>query len=171
MKKIIRLTESDLTKIVRRVLNEQIIGNLVKPPRINVTKSTPWGGKTPRTIDDDGGMPCEYTSEEKMRNFFINAKTFFKGGVDEKYMNLVIEKMKKELGSFWSGSPIEFLRLLGSIKTEAGIGYLLRTFKLNNKNLFTVLSEDHRFPWLSVVQAIKKNFSVSNGPPGCNGVY
>ena len=173
MKRIIRLTESDLTRIVKIVLNEQMIpiGRLVKPLTEPIAKSTQWGGKTPRRLDDDGGgMSCEYTSEEKMRNFFINAKTFFKGSVDEKYMNSVIEKMKKELGSFWSGNPIEFLRLLGSIKTEAGIGYLIRTFKLNNKNLFTVLSEDHRFPWLSVYQTIKKNFPVSQGPLGCNGI-
>ena len=172
MKKIIRLTESDLTRIVSRVLNEQMLlglSDVVKTSGMDVTKPTGPSGKTPQTLDDDGGLPdCEYMSEEKIRMFFIEAKQW-KGGVDEKYMNSIIEKMKKELGSFWTGNTTEFLRLLGLIKTEAGIGYLLRTFKLNNKNLFTVLSEDHRFPWFSVVQVIKKNFSVDDGPLGCNG--
>jgi hypothetical protein len=174
MKRIIKLTESDLTRIVRRIIKEQTpllsIGDQVKVSGrgFNLNKGGTPSGKSPRTTDGIEPDGCEYSSEEKIREFFKDAKTW-NGSVDEKYMNSIIEKMKKELGSFWTGEPREFLKLLGLIKTQAGMGYLVRTFKLDNKNLFTVLSEDHRFPWLSVVLVLKNKFSLPYGPSGCGG--
>jgi hypothetical protein len=126
-------------------------------------------GKTPGTeMDDNEFMDCEYTSEEKIKYFFDEAKNW-KGSVDEKYMDSIIEKMKKELGSYFTGNPKEFLRLIMQIKTTQGMGYLIRTFKLNNKDLFNTLSSDLRFPWISVVEALKRNFELPFGPSGCGG--
>jgi hypothetical protein len=49
MKKIVRLTESDLVKIIKRVISEQgPIPNLSKAPR-------GFSGKTPRILDDPAG--------------------------------------------------------------------------------------------------------------------
>jgi hypothetical protein len=177
MKKIIKLTEWDLVHIIKKVIKEQTLLGAGDAVRVggrgfDLSKSTKTpSGKTPGTEMDDGSfMECEYTNEEKIKYFFDEAKTW-KGSVDEKYINLIIEKMKKELYSYFTGNTNEFLRLLSQIKTEPGMGYLIRTFKLNNKDLFNVLSSDHRFPWLSVVQVLKTNFELPYGPSGCNGKF
>ena len=175
MKKIIKLTESDLVHIIKKVIKEQTLLGTGDAVRVggrgfDLSKSTRTpSGKTPGTETDDGSfLDCEYTSEEKIKYFFDEAKNW-KGYVDEKYMNSIIEKMKKELGSYFTGNTNEFLRLLGQIKTKSGMGYLIRTFKLNNKNLFSILSTNYKFPWISVVQILKNNFELPYGPSGCNG--
>ena len=175
MKKIIKLTEWDLVHIIKKVIKEQTLLGAGDAVRVggrgfDLSKSTKTpSGKTPGTeMDDNEFMDCEYTSEEKIKHFFDEAKNW-KGSVDEKYMNSIIEKMKKELGSYFTGNTNEFLRLLSQIKTEPGMGYLIRTFKLNNKDLFNTLSSDLRFPWISVVEALKRNFELPFGPSGCGG--
>jgi hypothetical protein len=56
-KKIIRLTESDLVRIVRKVLNEQLIGTLASRPAFNLSKSAPKtsSSRTPQVQDDITG--------------------------------------------------------------------------------------------------------------------
>jgi hypothetical protein len=116
----------------------------------------------------DPNTDCKYTAQEQVKIFMSEAKSW-KGSVDEKYLNNIISKMKDNIGSFFSGSRYEFLRLLGQIKTETGMGYLLRTFKLNNKNLYQTLESDYRVAWFEVRDVLKKNFALSSGPLGCGG--
>jgi hypothetical protein len=169
MKRIIRLSESDLVRIVKQVLKEQ--GPIGTVSRINLTKPTPsFSGRPPRVELDGGDIGCEYTPEEKVRCFFQDAKTWT-GGVDEKYMNDIIEKMKSSLSSLTG--DFEFLRLFGLIKSKAGMGYLVKNFKMNNKNLFVILSEDNTISWVQILFVLKNNFSdqLKNcyGPSGCGG--
>jgi hypothetical protein len=169
MKRIIRLSESDLVRIVKQVLKEQ--GPLGSASRINLTKPTPsFSGRPPKVELEGGDGGCEYSPEEKVRCFFKDAKTWT-GGVDEKYMNDIIEKMKSSLSSLTG--DFEFLRLFGLIKSEAGMGYLVKNFKMNNKNLFVVLSEDKSISWIQILFVLKNNFSGQlsscHGPSGCDG--
>lgn len=57
MKKIIKLTESDLTRIIKRVIKEQSLSDLGKLP----TKSTTIKSKTPK-LDDLGKLPNKTTT-------------------------------------------------------------------------------------------------------------
>ena len=76
MKKIIRLTESDLIRIVRRVIKEQTpllsLGDQVKVSGkgFNLNKGATPSGKSPRTADGLEPDGCEYSSEEKIKFFF-----------------------------------------------------------------------------------------------------
>ena len=172
MKKVIRLTESDLVKIVKQVLKEQGPIGLASRTSFDLVKSpSSYAGRTPK-IEMDGGdnMSCERTPEEKAKCFFEMAKNWT-GGVDEKYMNDIIKKMKVSLSSLTGN--FEFLRLLGLIKTKAGMGYLLKNFKMNNKNLFEVLSKNYTLLWIQILSVLKNNFKPQldycHEYPGCGG--
>ena len=55
MKKVVRLTEFDLVRIVKKVLNEQLIGTLAGRSSFNLSKSQPSSSRTPQVQDDITG--------------------------------------------------------------------------------------------------------------------
>ena len=72
-------------------------------------------------------------------------------------MKKIIDGLKKHLDNYWGGSEVEINRLLSQVKTKAGMGYLVRNFKLNNKNLYDSLDSYHREPWFTIAIILEKN--------------
>lgn len=76
MKRIIRLTESDLVKLINRIINEQIL-LAEPPPYLELSKSPAYGsGRTPKPIDDplsDEGM-CQREAYTRLVNDCIRKK-------------------------------------------------------------------------------------------------
>jgi hypothetical protein len=173
MKKIIRLTESDLTRIISRVIKEQIavepMFNLTKSEPFNLTKNIEaFAGKTPRVEDGPDTDECMKSFEQAVKDFFIEAKRW-NYNADEKYMDSLIKKMYENTGGF--SQTRQFLDAFSKIKTQAGMGYLARNFKHDGKNFFQYLESDHRFPWIMVAKILKDNgFYVSLQNPGCNNM-
>ena len=175
--KIIRITERDLLQIVKKVIEEQgpivpMLSNTNVPkPRINLEKGASFSGKTPKSETEGGDTGCLRTSQEMVKDFMSEAK-FWKGGVDEEYMNKIIQKITdgyKRVGYYWwTTNPSDVLNTFGKIKTEAGMGYLLRNFKYNGKNLYQTFETDHRFPWADVAKILLDNgFYLSKYYAGC----
>ena len=185
MKKIIKLTESDITRIVRRVIKEQglimpMLGTTNAPkPNVNVSRGSSFDlskgqnftGKTPKSEIEGGDSGCLRSFQAMVKDFMSEAK-FWKGGVDEEYMNKIIQKITdgyKRVGYYWwTTNPSDVLNTFGKIKTEAGMGYLLRNFKYNGKNLYQTFETDHRFPWAVVAKILLDNgFYLEKYYAGC----
>jgi len=113
---------------------------------------------------------CKYSNQEKVKHFFINAKSW-NGSVDKVFMDKIITKLKSNLGSYLSFNGDEILRLLSQIKTRSGMGYLVKNFKLDDgNNLYQALEKDKSFSWKDVINILEKNFNLPYGPSGCGNM-
>lgn len=152
----------------------------VPKPNVNVSRGSSFdlskgqsiAGRTPKRELDGGGSSCLRTFNEMVKDFMTEAK-FWKGSVDEAYMNKIIQKIidgYKRVGyTWWATNPSDVLNSFGKIKTKAGMGYLLRNFKYNGKNLYQTFETDHRFPWAVVAKILKDNgFYLSKYYAGCS---
>ena len=175
MKKVIRLTESELINVIKKVITEQglvdPIIDLAKPGFEGIKGVRTPSGRTPKVEDGtDPDFNCKYLPYEKVKHFFDEAKTW-NYSVDEVFMKKIIDGLKKHLDNYWGGGSgdLEIDRLLSQVKTKPGMGYLVRNFKLNNKNLYDSLDSYHRQPWFTIVSILEKNFDLPYGPSGCGG--
>lgn len=140
-------------------------------PSINLSKTQNFSGRPPKSEVEGGDIGCMNTFMEQVKIFMTEAK-FWKGSVDETYMNKIIKKMidgYKHVGpQWWFSNPSDVLNTFGKIKTKAGMGYLLRNFKYNGKNLFQTFETDHRFPWSTVAKILLDNgFKLERYRVGC----
>lgn len=153
---------------LRDLISEQgaLLGNagntidLVK----NVTRSS--GAKRMPGTEFDGPADFDntYTDAERVQHFLDNAKTLWNYPVDKTYMNNIISKLYDNLGKFTKYNTDEVLRLLSQVKTEAGIGYLARNFRMNGKDLYSTLEKYH-MPWPMFINILQTNkFHVPTKP-------
>ena len=175
MKKVIRLTESELINVIKKVITEQglvdPIFDLAKPGFEGIKGVRTASGRTPKVEDGvDSDLDCKFLPFEKVKHFFDEAKTW-NYSVDEVFMKKIIDGLKKHLDDYWGGGSgdLEIDRLLSQVKTKPGMGYLVRNFKLNNKNLYDSLDSYYRPTWNSIVSILEKNFDLPYGPSGCGG--
>jgi hypothetical protein len=100
MKKIVKLTESDLVKIVKRVLKEQgVLGTLGSRSAFNLSKSSPTevpAGRTPQVQDDPRGVNTE--CYQKNINNLVNAcKRNESKYVPDKDAKYIAEQLRDEM--------------------------------------------------------------------------
>lgn len=151
----------------------------VPRPNVNVSRGSSFdlskgqsiAGRTPKRELDGGDSGCLRTFQEMVKDFMSEAK-FWKGSVDEAYMNKIIQKIidgYKRIGpQWWFTNPSDVLNSFGKIKTKPGMGYLLRNFKYNGKNLYQTFEADHRFPWAVVAKTLTDNgFYLEKYYAGC----
>jgi hypothetical protein len=129
MSRIIRLTESDLVKIVKRVIKEQpgIIGALSDPSNLGLSVSL--GDETYRMRKCKKDNP----SKNKLSQLF-------------KYCNKVQSDTNTNKIKAWNdrlyksmkglGTNKDFIQVLDEIKTVNELSAIWRTFKYDNENLW-----------------------------------
>lgn len=165
MKKIIRLTESDLTKIVRQVIMEQSTLTNLGRVGFDITKPNSPSGKMPRHLDDPSGDMCTRSFKEAIKAFHENAFYDWKGPVDEKYMNSLYQKIT----SAYKNNATQFLISLDKINTRSGMGWFIRKWnKDKGKNFFYTMKDDWSISWGGLYKILNKpQFGLSLNVPGC----
>ena len=170
MKKVIRLTESDLIDVIKKVMSEQLItlASRTSPvPRINLSKSRPISGKPGFPEDSPvGDIPCEYDSQEKVEELFKEAKTWTSSSKDWQLVKPIAEEMKKQMEGLGSGNVIDQFK---KIDTKEKLAALVKNWNYNNESLYQWISDELFIKWKTLLEILNKNFYnyIPFCRPGC----
>jgi hypothetical protein len=167
-KKIIRLTESDLVRIVRKVLNEQgVIGTLggrtpVAQQRFNLSKSYPVG-RTPRVMDDPtGGEPetaeCRYKNLHTLVNECKKNEYKYKPDKDAFYIAKQLYDAMNGVSFGGAGFTIKYLEKDNATK----FCKVSNAFKYDNQNLAQWIQDEYTLPIEGIWPLLKKHFNELN---------
>ena len=150
MKKIVKLTESDLVNIVKKVLNEQLIGTLAGRSAFNLSKSTPktYAGRTPRVMDDPLGnetelQSCRYKNIHELVNELYDAMN----GISFGGAASILIYLEKD-------NAAKFCRVSNA-------------FKYDNQNLAQWIIDELSLPDDIVWLRLKKHFNELKLPDEC----
>lgn len=150
MKKIIKLTESDLTRLVKQILKEQLGGTLGLSRVSNLSKvgkSTKGskGGKI-RTPEDspDAEAPCEYEVVENVILTCQSNSSYTSTPMSEIYTKKLYDVMK---GSSWSKDQL-YVTLQSIPNDGTTFCRVARNFK-NSVKKFDKSNEDGLWEWIS----------------------
>ena len=165
MKKVIRLTESDLVRIVKRVISEQPIIPLGAARQINLSKSprSDFSGKTPRTELDGSMSECEnpIPYEMQVKGYFTYCnknKSKYSGGLTPTQRYLIQDLYKSMEGLFSTGT----LSLLEKISTlddfcKVAVNYNYENSERPGKNdLYSWLDDETSIQWIDVASTLEK---------------
>jgi indole-3-glycerol phosphate synthase len=151
MKKVIKLTESDLTRIVRRVIQEQALGGLLDMPEV---------GQDVVGINNAQLCKTTKTSSELVMELFMKLKKL-KGltSQSDKTIQSWVQRLSKSMSGV--GVSNDLLKVFKEIKTPQQMGSVLIAY--NNKfgrSLYKDLSGEHTITWETIWTNVKK-FSPS----------
>ena len=134
MIKIIKLTESDLVKIVKRVLKEQgVLGTLGSRSAFNLSKSSP-AGKTPQLQDDPTGIntECYQRNINNLVNVCKHNESKYVPDKDAKYIAEQLRDKMEGLGIY----HIDIYNTLDYLKNDTPkFCRVSNAFNFNNENL------------------------------------
>jgi hypothetical protein len=170
MKKIIKLTESELVSIIKKVISEQPIGPLGTASRINLSKApriskySDFSGKTPRIEDGSPSMsecenPTPYNIQVKGYFAYCNKnKSKYSGGLNSTQRYFIQDLYNSMEGLFSTGT----LNLLEKIPTlddfcKVAINYNYENSERPGKNdLYSWLEDETSIQWIDVALALYK---------------
>ena len=158
--RIVRITENDLLKIVKRVIKEQggIIGALADPS--NVGLDTSFMG------DDPTSTKCkkENPSKNKLSQLFkyCNKVQSDTNTAQIKAWNDRLYKSMKGLGT-----NEDFIKVLGEIKTINQLAAIWRTFKYDNENLWQWMDGEMKYTWDDTWNALRREVTSPAKIPIC----
>jgi hypothetical protein len=149
MKKVIRLTESDLVRIVKKVISEQ--GSFGAARGINLSKG--FSGKTPRVIDDpagDDGSGCYLANIKQLVKWCKSNKNRFIP--DSKSINL-----SKELHDAMDGISlgISTIDAIKKIKTQDEFCKISNFYNYDNQDLGEWMDDEILLPLNQVWDNLK----------------
>jgi len=165
MTKVIKLKESDIYRMVKRVLNEQsILGSFTR------TVADPSNVGPTFDIDNSGGQrgPAT-TAQEKVKELFdIAKKDFGNRLLPEETLNR-LESDAKKLKAAMKGAGIkgtEVQRILKSIKDKDELNNLLIFFECGNLNrnkdcgnsLYNWLAGEYTISWDTIWKSLESRF-------------
>jgi hypothetical protein len=154
MKKIVRLTESDLTRIVKRVINEQMFfgngGGLLSMPETGYDAGTinnnPVEGSC-KTYKSSGELTLELFG--KLRG--IAGQT---NQLDKTIQSWILRLNNSMKGL---GSSNDLSKVLSEIKTKEQMGSVLNAYnKKFGKTLYQDLSGEQTITWNTIWGIVKK---------------
>lgn len=159
MVNIIRLTESELVELVKKVLEEQsVIGALSDPSNVGLNVSL---GEEPYQMGKSGACKKDNPADNKLRQLFT-------------YCNKVspdsnINKIKKWNDRLYKsmkglGTNKDFITVLDEIKTVNELSAVWKTFKYDNENLWQWMSSEMKYTWDDVWNHLKKFQSIAKIP-------
>ena len=154
MKRIVRLTESDLTRIVKRVINEQMFfgnaGGLLSMPETGYDSGTinnnPVEGSC-KTYKSSGELTLELFG--KLRG--IAGQT---NQLDKTIQSWILRLNNSMKGL---GASNDLSKVLSEIKTQQQMGSVLNAYnKKFGKTLYQDLSGEHTITWDTIWGIVKK---------------
>jgi hypothetical protein len=170
MKKVIKLTESDLVRIVKKVLNEQLVGTLAGRSAFNLSKSSPktYAGRTPRIADDPlGGEPENAECRNKNIHILVNEckKNEYKYKPDKDAFYIAKQLYDAMNGISFGGasSTLKYLQKDNATK----FCKVSNAFKYDNQNLAQWIQDELSLPVESVWGILKKHFDELKLPDEC----
>lgn len=164
MKKVIRLTESDLVKIIKRVISEQgplgPIGGISRIPKVPRN----WSGRTPR-IEDGSPSTIECKNsvpyEMQVKGYFSYCnknKSKYSSNLNSSQRYLIQDLHKSMEGLFSTGT----LNLLEKIATlndfcKVAVNFNYENSERPGKNdLYSWLDDEDSIQWIDVASALRK---------------
>jgi hypothetical protein len=159
MKKVIKLTESDLTRIIRRIIKEQPFGGLLGMPE---TGQDVVGVHNYQLNLNTSSCKTTKTSSELVMELFMKLRKL--SGLTNQ-SDKTIQSWVQRLSNSMSGVGItnDLLKVFNEIKTPQQMGSVLLTY--NNKfgrSLYQDLSGEHTITWETIWTTVKKFSSSLN---------
>ena len=160
MKRIIRLTEVDLTRIVKRVINEQL-GGLLNMPETgqDVVGINNMGSPKSRckTYKSSGELSLELFG--KLRGISGQPNQ-----LDKTIQSWILRLHNSMTGI---GASNDLTKVLSEIKTQQQMGSVLNAYnKKFGKTLYQDLSGEHTITWDTIWELVKK-FKKGISIDGC----
>ena len=160
MKRTVRLTESDLTRLVRRVIKEQILGGLEAMPEFGYSVDT-GGGYAPqigcKTYKSSGELSLELFG--KLRGISGQPNQ-----LDKTIQSWILRLHNSMTGV---GASNDLTKVLSEIKTQQQMGSVLNAYnKKFGKTLYQDLSGEHTITW-DTIWGLVKNFKKGISIDGC----
>ena len=162
MKKIIKLTESELVTIIKKVISEQPITGLGRAIPTRIPKTSNWSGKTPR-VEDGSPSPIECDNptpyDIQVKGYFAYCnknKSKYLGSLTPNQRYLIQDLYKSMEGLFSTGT----LNLLEKITTlddfcKVAINYNYENSEGGNE-LYSWLEDEDSIQWIDVATALEK---------------
>ena len=153
MKKIIRLTESNLIRIVKKVLNEQM-------PVMDMLANMPETGEevTGLVGVSTGDNSCETkkTSSELVLEIFKTSRVVQgQPSQSDKTIQDWVTRISKSMEG--AGITSDFTKVLNEIKTTQQLGSVLNAYnKKFKRTLYQDLSGEYTISWDTIYNSIKK---------------
>ena len=150
MKKIIRLTERDLSRIVRLVIKEQ------GPAFVDMISGASNFGVN---IDPVSGLNGNYGCQKKKSSYDLVIELF---NLSKKNPSTIDTQIKKWVSRIYNsmdgiGIGIDFTIVLSEIKTPEQLGAVLDAYKITHKNYLSVdLSGEYTISWATIWNNLKK---------------
>ncbi len=167
MKKIVTLTESDLVRIVKKVLNEQgVIGTLggrtpIPQQRFNLSKNVPGGrAPSPHTLDDITG-PDDTCYIENIHNLVNKCKQNEYKYVPDSDAKFIAKQLFDKMNGVSFGEAIKTLEYLQN-DNAAKFCRVSNAFNYNNENLVQWIQDEFSLPRKTVWDTIKKHANELN---------
>ena len=181
MKKTIRLTESELTEIISKVIKEQGGMMFARVPsavrgtnRINLSKSTAKGARFGTPEDSPfNDVPCELEPIERIEGLFKSARSYTKSSMDDKFAEQIVPKIVKELTGVGSGNV---MGLFQQINTNGKLRAVIDNFdknktKYSNQSFFEWIDNELLLKTSEVVKILSKYFNLPLCREGCDCPY
>ena len=158
MPKIVRLTESDLNRIVRRVLNEQ-------PGIFDIASDPALAGVifTPEVVNS--GCKKDNPTDNKVSQLFTycNKVTPDYNTAKSKDWNNRLYKAMKGPGT----NKNEITKVLNEIQTINQLAAIWKTFKYDNKNLWYWIKDEWFYSWNDFWNELKHEVKFPAKIPEC----
>jgi len=160
MKRTVKLTESDLTRLVRRVIKEQILGGLELMPELGYSVDT-GVGNVPKT-----GCKTYKSSGELSLELFgkLRGISGQPNQLDKTIQSWILRLHNSMTGV---GASNDLTKVLSEIKTQQQMGSVLNAYnKKFGKTLYQDLSGEHTITW-DTIWGLVKNFKKGISIDGC----
>lgn len=181
MGKIIKLTESDLERIIKRVISEQgaalmsarVPGAVRGVGRFDLNKSANVGRSARLGFPEDSPVdeiPCELRPIERIEELFKSSGKFVKTPSDENFANDIAPKIVRELSGIGSG---DVMKLIKQINTKGKLKAVIDNFEKNkskysNQNFFEWINNEILLNKEDIVDILSEYFSLPFCRKGCN---
>jgi hypothetical protein len=178
MKKTIRLTESELTEIISKVIQEQggiMISRVPTSPRINlgknISKSTRLG--MPEDNPFNFEVSCVLEPIERIEELFKYARTYTKTSMDDKFAEQIVPKIVKELTGMGSGNMMSIFQ---QINSEGKLRAVIDNFDKNksnysNQSFFEWIENEFLLKTNEIIKILSKYFNLPVCREGCDCPY
>ena len=159
-----------MVNIVKKVLNEQLIGTLAGRSAFNLSKSTPktYAGRTPRVMDDPLGnetelQSCRYKNIHELVNECKKNEYKYKPDKDAYY---IAKQLYDAMNGISFGGAASILIYLEK-DNAAKFCRVSNAFKYDNQNLAQWIIDELSLPDDIVWLRLKKHFNELKLPDEC----